>query len=674
MRDSMSWKAATGVASLAGPRTGHRSIRGHISGPIPVPAPERTDDEFPMRDRSATLAAPRRGNDGGANDATPDPREPDGGLRQQPLDAALADSSRTEARRSDHKQDDATSAPPKHKAVAPKTDPALARGAIDGPQRRRTTFKSALSKLLGRNKKSGHAHMSQPPIKPALAESLTQHGPSDQMYQERSPKSPEQKRYASMPITEYDRALRSHSIGPEDVLAIQSARNSLNAETRQSGKKPDASDATLAHPAAPRWTEARRFTGLTPRPASSHDRRPRLADWSEDPNEIGRAITSDIKGLRRRSRSLSAFPTTDGAFLGVSRRRSDEIRHWRESYEPATADSLSSPAHQVDDAGPLAVDEHEATVVEEDQPKSPAQPFIFGDVSSMKEAAGLKITEAASLGSRVSILEMRMTRLEQLVTEVARSLPGSAPPTDFHAQADGAEHRSSAASTGHGNQQGTIPTRPSEAPKVTFGGDAQASPRSTVLLSHSTNSSASRPLSLVTVRGAFGSSLPQDASGAVATDHYLTLVSLLETERSAREVLESQVRRLGHQINLATKLAGYARPTIGEVPSADSSLGGTSAFDHDDEEEEGRWAEGNEEPSSAIIGLEGKAMVPLDEDEDGDAESCVTPNEDHDHDLSSSDDEKDTALRTAARALSLSRLTLGSSLQHPMHQAAPQAI
>lgn len=490
-----------------------------------------------------------------------------------------------------------------------------------------------------------------------------------------SPKTVEQRRYASMPITEYDRALRSHSIGPEDVLAIRSARNSLNAETRHSAKKPEASDAILAHPAAPRWTEARRFTGLTPRPASSHDRRPRLADWSEDPNEIGRAITSDIKGLRRRSRSLSAFPSSEGAFLGASRRRSDEIRHWRESFDLAAIDPLSPPNHQADDAGPLAVDEHEATIVEEEHARSPSEPFIFGDASSIKD----KTTEAASLGSRVSILEMRMSRLEQLVTELARSLPGFAPPTWAPvARADAAaEGQSSAATIGHGNQPGAIPPRQLETPKVTLGGDAPSSrdntPRSTILVSHSTNSSASRPLSLATVRGAFGSSLPQDTSGTVTTDHYLTLVSLLETERSAREQLESQVRRLGHQINLATKLAGYARPTAGEAPSADGSLGGTWAFDHDEEEEERRWAKGTEEPSCAIIGLEGKAMAARDMDEDGDAdsfaESYATPNEDHE--LSSSDDEQETALRTAARALSLSRLTLGSS---PQHQAPPQVI
>lgn len=123
-------------------------------------------------------------------------------------------------------------------------------------------------------------------------------------------------------------------------------------------------------------------------------------------------------------------------------------------------------------------------------------------------------------------------------------------------------------------------------------------------------------------------------------------------------------------MNLATKLAGYARPMTGHAPSADGSLGGTSAFDHDDEE--GHWAKGSEEPSCAIVGLEDKAMAARGEDDaDSFADSYATPNEVHDL---SGEDEQDTALKTATRALSLSRLTLGSSPQHPMHQAAPQAI
>lgn len=192
-------------------------------------------------------------------------------------------------------------------------------------------------------------------------------------------------------------------------------------------------------------------------------------------------------------------------------------------------------------------------------------------------------------------------------------------------------------------------------------------PRSTMLLSQSTNSSASRPLSLATVRGAFGSSsLPQRKAGTVTVDHLMTLVNLLETERSARKLLESEVKRLGHQVHLATKLAGYPCPPMGEFPSVDGSLGGTSAFEYGDEEETCWAKKGAHEPSRTTTGLEGKGD---DEDADSYAESYATPDEDHD--VSSSNDEHDSGSKTRNRALSLSRLTLGSS---PTYQTTPRAI
>ncbi|PHH84263.1 hypothetical protein CDD83_2235 [Cordyceps sp. RAO-2017] len=692
----MPWKAASGVGSLARPRTGHRSIRGHISGPIPIPAPtaDRADDELPMRDPVAAAAVAWHGNEATTNGAPAGSREPGRRQRQHPVDVPFTDSSRADSLRADAHQEARAFADTSHPAQDHQPDSAVhsdtnhARSPMDGPNRKKSTFRSALSRLLGRSKKGSLSHVGGDSLdKSTPAEASAQHHRSDPIGDERPPKTVETKRSASLPITEYDRALRSHSVGPQDVLAIQSARNSLNAEARTPTKRSGASDTASTHLAPARRTEARRSTGLGPRPASSHDRRPRLTDWIEDPSEIGWAITSDAKGLKRRSRSLSAFPSTEGAFTAVTRRRSDEIRHWRESYNPAS--SMPCLADEAEDAAILATDAPDVT----GRPRSSIPPFIFGGVPSVKEASGLKITEAASLDSRVSTLEARMSRLEQIVAGLAESLAGSVPPTD-HAAAvpPPAEHGGARESTlaPEGDEDAASGLRHPDATRTMFGGDGitflDITPRATMMPRHP-SPDASRPLSLATVCGAVNtSSVPRNAADVVTTDHYLTLVTLLETERSAREMLESQVRRLGHQVRLATKLGGHAHTGRCDFSAAEGSLGGTSAFDHDDDDDddddddhEKDLINGGARHSPGSFGalpVSSSTMWAHHEDEDdeeeGYTESYATPNEDGDR-SAAGDEDHDVASKTAARALSLSRLTLGAPQPSP-HQLSPQAI
>ncbi|EPE04854.1 hypothetical protein F503_00008 [Ophiostoma piceae UAMH 11346] len=316
------------------------------------------------------------------------------------------------------------------------------------PHRKKSTLRGALSKLFGRKKMgmSMHGHsQSQNPHGYQKTDSymptIDDHYGDYEKELERGPNHRsvrsdptilsmargESKRSASLPISEFDRALRSHSVGPEEVVAIESARNSLTADRVASitnmsnfsnlsnlshvasldGGRRRAATTTrvslypsqsLSQPLQAR----RRFgnnsaevlggsewTGLSPRPASAHGRGiSRLSSHSHsnghglsastshatpgpaadlaistshvshlsstsmsarhDPSEIGRAITSDGPGLdvdtlaqRRRSRSLSGL--AEIALGSVqARRRSDEIRYWRESYDPAYQSPLSS--------------------------------------------------------------------------------------------------------------------------------------------------------------------------------------------------------------------------------------------------------------------------------------------------------------------------------------------
>ncbi|KJZ79051.1 hypothetical protein HIM_01824 [Hirsutella minnesotensis 3608] len=670
----MPWKSAADVASGIRARTGRKSIRGNISSPVPMaPTSDRPDEEFPIRDPGTTFVSPWNVDDSSSANAQETGRT----RRQLSVDSTVADSARSDAAHNDQPREELISPAPDEVVCDERPGANPMKGITAGKHRTRETFRSALSKVLGRNKKMSFTRKSDM-LGKATPEDAR--GPSSKVIQS--------KRSASLPITDYDRALRSHSISPEDVLAIQaiqSARNSLNTDLKAAGNGPDASEATLAHPAAPRWVESRKFTGLSPRPASSHDRRPKVAGWSDDPNQIGRAITSDAQGLRRRSRSLSAFPLPDGPLNNSNLRQADDMRHWRESYEPHALSPLSaSTTHEADDVAIFPTDEAEALAAE-NQPKSPVKPFIFGDIQTMKEAVGLKITEAASLDSRINTLEGRMNRLEQLVTELAKSLPGAAethrkgPPSIAATESDTAsKHRSIDISITDPKDLVSCPiTRNSGASKRTFGADGfpdlNLTPRNTALLSHA-SSTTSRPQSLATMRGA---SSGHEPSGLATTEQCLTLLTLLESERSAREELESQVRRLSQQVNFATQGAAYTYTANGRVSSSNGSQSGPSVFDHDSVGTgAGRRMNGTKGQGLAARGL-GKdadrilSGVAADEDDESNAESFVTPKEKRD--VSEFDDEQDAAFRTAARAMSLSRLTHGNQAPK-MSVASPPVI
>lgn len=243
-----------------------------------------------------------------------------------------------------------------------------------------------------------------------------------------------------MPIHEFDRALRSHSIGPDDITAIESVRNSMSLDMM--GSSPTRRRATTA-------TNSRLFTaisgrsrgeewaGLSPRPASTHGRGSRFTE--EDPDEIGRALTSDSNadmGHKRRSRSLSQL---DELHQGPQdpRRRSDEIRYWRESYDiPGPLSPLSSlPANENEaeaneynfDQGRTSMSIAESAAVDktpQTPPQTPPQPFSFGSIASMNEMAGMKITQAATLDERFGSLEARVHSLERVVDQLCHSVPG----------------------------------------------------------------------------------------------------------------------------------------------------------------------------------------------------------------------------------------------------------
>lgn len=458
------------------------------------------------------------------------------------------------------------------------------------PKRKKSTLRGAFSKLFGRRKKTNSQIL--PTIAAGPVHDVYDMGSSQQALQQQQqqqqqqpapqhrsvrsdptvlgrPRDSEPKRSASLPITEYDRALRSHSVGPEEIMAIESARNSFQADHGPDGRA-GLTDASGGRRRAATSTNRaffpqqgqggrRRFnnksetyanilsgsgwTGLSPRPASAQGRKSqnRLSgsdivsggagggighNWATggaggpgsaglgvnsgfnlfggaggggrngsgtatDPSEIGRAITSNgPDGLeanndlssRRRSRSLSNLHALSFD-QGQSRGRNDEIRYWRESYDPAFLSPLSSNhdmGHdQSDDVGiddedqqtfqraganevRDAHDKHgddgavfhggeedlpgtmsllqslpdspiDSPIEHEDErqkgkqqpPKTPPQPFPFGNLSSLGGGSGsMKITPANSMDSRIGGLETRMHRMERVVDQLCHTVPG----------------------------------------------------------------------------------------------------------------------------------------------------------------------------------------------------------------------------------------------------------
>lgn len=422
------------------------------------------------------------------------------------------------------------------------------------------------------------------------------------------------------------------------MLAISSARNSLQVDPVLLRRRAASSNRILSGRIRDFDGE---LIGLSPRPASTHGRD--NTSRGEDPEDIGRAITSDSRTHRRRSRSLSQLQDVAVSQVHMIRKRSDEIRYWRESYTAPILSPNSSTVNNDDTVlvdGDMDVDEvTPADPPEQISPKTPPQPFNFGPM------IGMKITQAASLEDRIVSLEVHNQKLEKLVSQLFQVVPGvhnyvpntpdrAAPrsslaqsaiytPTrsgiseisGYQASANDVDHssrfsmsRQSNESFGDGNTFiGSVP--PSTVPPP-------------------------RPTSNATIRGA--ASLPAllgESVGPFTIDHYTTLKALLDTERDARQLLEARVTKLNRRLDQLSRFNH-------KLETASTTYSAVSAFEHDDDDE------------------------PLTAGGDTDSEAFKTPREEESgHGFGAfgeelREEEEDGSRKKAARTLSLSQLTL----------------
>ncbi|MBE3042305.1 hypothetical protein IMZ48_06940 [Candidatus Bathyarchaeota archaeon] len=471
-----------------------------------------------------------------------------------------------------------------------------------------------------------------------------------------------------MPITEYDRALRSHSVGPGDITAIESARNSFHTDYNFTRRR--AATSIQLYPIA--RVKDGELAGLSPRPASTHARSSKILD---DPEEIGRAISSDLGGLRRRSRSLSGLGGTGGLENGAPRRRSDEIRYWRESYDPDFASPLACNVPEADDGGTAAADTP-VDAASSERPKSPPEPLNFGSIANINAMAGMRITHAANLDNQLGALEARMRRMEILIARVRNAVPepespvfGRGPPRSVPRASNATLAYPSSAPTDpplyRSESRDEVPTveysnsRPSEDTQFSF--DEASVFRGS--LHPPPGSHTRRPTSNSTIRGA--TSLPmlsREANGPLTTDHYTTLLTLLETERSTRRALEDQVRRLTHTVDVLTKRSEAG--ILLDPPPTARSFGGQSAFD-DDTTDDGNGGSERNTPRRKPPKLEDSGIAPglEDTDDENAGETFLTPREERTLGFGAfgeelREDDEDGNRKKAARTLSLSQLTV----------------
>ncbi|KAH0545183.1 hypothetical protein FGG08_000795 [Glutinoglossum americanum] len=301
------------------------------------------------------------------------------------------------------------------------------------------------------------------------------------------------------------------------------------------------------------------WTGLAPRPASSHERSSRLIDPEAG---IGFAVTS---GMNPRRRSRSAGPAPKAREIGfgspspsIRRRRSDEIRYWRES-----SFSERPPL------SPISLDKRSERAPEEmtqTQPEPPPQAFNFGPL--IGEIKTMKITEAASLESRVKTLETKVANMQSAMWKFrGRPSGGVFTVPDLPKRVDGEDSIYSLSSV-HTSQpldqanKFTSEDLPRESPLEFI------YPEMFLSTPESEPPRKERPLSLSTAIwtpqnqegvGSLDENLQSPLPSVLTHEHFKSMITAIKREQKARRRLELQVsilqslveemRQAGHNSN-----------------------------------------------------------------------------------------------------------------------------
>ncbi|KAH8815159.1 hypothetical protein F5884DRAFT_166862 [Xylogone sp. PMI_703] len=643
--------------------TASKSVREKkISAPIPI----KDEDGFPIRTPGSGVATSTLGNEHDAtqvqlrNSAFTAPRFApyrDGSSSQysaEPLPQSQRSgvSTHEPLPEIEHQQSNTSQVLRRSSAMSRRSVSMRGR-----PQRKKSSFRTVVGRIFGKKQKgtsisspigssdgppdTGWAgqHRSVPPVNKS---------PKGSLYQKRS---------NSLPINELDRALHSNAINGDQFTIYNGDNATTGGLSDIDGQSRPRRATTPSRLYTPNRTPGYvGWAGLSPRPATV--RGSRATPDIVDPESIGYAVTSG-SNPHRRSRSLGELQNAALKQGGVVRRRSDEIKYWRESYEPGPLSPLSSNKPDAEDN---LIGDNIETPQDEGQVLTPPQPFNFGPLGEM---AGMKITEAASLETRVSKLEARFVEMERVV-----SMNSKLPTKASHILQDPARRRSdndySSLRTGLRTESSDF-SLPKMKPSVELRPDtADISPCNTRPTSKSTDEPyevsfqghpyldptaqnlpqivAPRPLSTsTTVRGHSSSSptlpiLPKD--GVITAERYTALVNMILAEQAARRHLENIVENLQAQIRAMQPPGSTPYPQ----PSPSMRL-------------EDRDFTGFEQ-NAALIDAEANHQRNEDFQAQSDAKPDFTGEEFGMHLRTGSQEE-----REAVRTMSLGEITLGKRLQ-----------
>ena len=385
---------------------------------------------------------------------------------------------------------------------------------------------------------------------------------------------------------------------------------------------------------------------------------------------IGTAVTSGSHP-NRRSRSVGEMRDT-ALRTTVSRRRSDEIRYWRESYDPGLRSPMSSNRAEEQEPILAEAEHHPCDILVDAQP----QPFNFGP---MGELAGMKITQAASLETRVHRLEDRVSKMERMISRSLENMaqePGSSKRRSRNGSTVGQNaveeemalprHRQhlhdpmppKVRSASYGSSRpSTNDTHNSYHPSFdnsTFS-PTSTHPTSQPLLSAS--QTTARPLSTSTTIRGLPPSSPVSKDGFLTGEHYTLLTNLILNEQSARQHLESVISTLQEQVRaLSSHSQQYTMTGSGSERDHDHKIGEFSSFEQDDSEDDGE---------ARYIHDEDVFQTPREEFSGGFGEDAIFGTGNGGELLRNSASEE--VKRRDDRTLSLSQITMGKGVQHALN-------
>lgn len=526
--------------------------------------------------------------------------------------------------------------------------------SIEKRRRGKRSLRSVLGRLFGK-KRRNDSTSGQTDLGPATLR-RNQHRSDTAALNRPSLVDIPQKRSASVPITEYNRALRSRSTVMEDFSRYgerESNLASIQADGHTRPRRATTPSRLWTPNKGPGYVD---WTGLSPRPASSHVKESGLINEPEADSSIGIALTSG-NHQNRRSRSLGGMREV-APLPTIARRRSDEIRYWRESYDPDVLSPMSS--FKVETEEPIILSDDP----EHHENKENIQPFSFG---TMSEMAGMKITQAASLDTRVQQLEMRMQNLEPTVFRLAHGVPFDTLYSHGPPKRNASRLRSTSVTRpATGNSDMSLPRNEEQRHMYEPGQESQQDPTQSSSFSRpsttDTNESSERPTdtSLPTLPSPKSARISsQDTTRPLSTStntrgvssdpdtmpkdvfltakHYTDLANMIMAEQTARQHLEDVVHKLQKQL----------LSTLGSLPLPQSNGLKNSSSD--------------EAPVGAVSSFEQDS----DDEEHYDTDAFKTPNEEHE---SFVDDTFGNVMhdggKRAPRTLSLSQITMKKGAQH----------